>query len=71
MNLNRWRWNKPKSYYLSLEVNNIDDVKQLILAYLWVVIDINHLLKRVSRSELPPAPHSSLYMDGYSTHASS
>lgn len=34
MTLNRWSWNRPKSHYLSFEVNDIVCVKPLILAFI-------------------------------------
>lgn len=61
LTLNRWSWNKPKSHYLSFEVNNIDYVKPLILAFLWVIFDINHLLQTGLRSEQPPPQPSVLH----------
>lgn len=38
---------------LPLEVSNVDDVKPLVLTFLWVKFDINHLLETAVLSPLP------------------
>lgn len=71
MTHNRWSWNKPKSHYLSFEVNNIDYVKPLILTFLWVIFDINHLLQTGLHSERPPLPSPLFFTVHGCKHASS
>lgn len=63
-----WNWDAPKSDE-PFEVSHVDYVKPLILTFLWVEFDINHLLERVLRGE----PSSALFLPvhGYSTQASS
>lgn len=46
---------------LSFEVNNIDYVKPLILAFVWVIFDMSHLLQTGLRSEQPPLQPPFLY----------